>query len=150
MSTFEEYIDAHYTRNTINLVKAYICDRPANAYARNFDDYFYMVTDDFDPRMYGDHENELDTYEKRYAYINRPVDYTQGIRRTGSRVVQLHYLYCVAMFEELLRNINSAMIIQFHFRKYFRAKRTAISHVVHLLDSVINEREIIKRIIKCN
>jgi len=73
MSTFEEYIEAHYTRNTINIVRTYICESPANAYARTFDDYFYMVTDDFDPRVYGDHENELDTYEKRYAYVNRPV-----------------------------------------------------------------------------
>jgi hypothetical protein len=148
MNTFEEYINAHYTRNTINLVNTYICDNPANVYARTFDDYFYMVTDDFDPRVHGDHENELDTYEKRREYLTKPVDYTKGIRRTGSRVVRLHYLYCVAMFEELLRTINSTMIIQFHFRKYFRAKRTAISHVVRMLDSVISERDIIKKIVK--
>jgi hypothetical protein len=106
-----------------------------------------MVTDDFDPRLYVDHENELDTYEKRQAYLLKIGD-TQEMRRTGSRVMQLHYLYCVAIFEELLRTINSAMIIQFHFRKYSRSKYITICHVVRKLDLIINEREIIKRIVK--
>jgi hypothetical protein len=91
-------------------------------------------------------ENDLSNYEQRKKNLFEFGE-TQEIRRIGSRSVKLHYLFSVAIFEDLLRTIRSAIIIQRRYREYSKSKQLVICFVVKDLYSVITEKEIIKKII---
>lgn len=145
---FQNYINAHYTRKTIDIIKKYICD--TEYYEARYTEVllfeaFDLRTDDFDPRQLFS-TTDLDTYEKRKKCLFDFGD-SQEIRRVGSTYVRLHYLFGVAMFEDILRTINSTIIIQRKYRAYSKSKKTTICFVVKELYSVITEKEIIKNII---
>jgi hypothetical protein len=110
---------------------------------------FELRVDDFSPLLRLDID-EFDTYETRLSkYENFDNDQSNNcIRRTGSMSIKLPNLIVLTIFEYKLRSIINIIKIQRCFRAFLKSKKTTINFLVKQLDTRIDDRNIIKKILK--